>query len=1368
MNRLAFMLLVAVSFFGCSSGTPADNVIDGVDQVDGRADANGPVEVLFVTDTGTGDVAPDVKGETVDAVKHAAPPLQCDPGEGCFMDGCTGNGDCQSSWCVEHMGEQVCTQPCQEECPPGWTCTQVAGTDPDLVFVCVSDHPNICRPCTEADDCAGLAGTEDACVAYGEQGSFCGGKCGDGGECPWGFECEDVTTVDGIDLQQCIAVAGECPCTGTSVALGLFTSCQVANDFGACEGKRVCKAEGLSECDSEVPSEEECNEVDDDCDGDIDEDTCDDGNPCTEDSCAGADGCEHVAVESGECMDGDPCTKADHCEQGVCVGELVDCSDDNPCTDDICTELGGCEHLNNFEVCDDEDPCTLGDECKGGQCVGIQFPCDCLVDADCAELEDGDICNGTLVCDTSKLPYACVVEAVTVVDCPAPEGTDAFCLTSACDVVTGECSFVAANEGFLCEDGDQCTLADKCSEGKCAAGFTVNCNDGNPCTDDSCVPEEGCLHENNAVVCSDGDFCTLGDACVNGACASVEPKNCDDGNACTDDACDPGQGCTHAANAADCDDGNECTLGDHCSGGFCAFNGLKNCDDGNSCTDDVCEPGEGCTHLNNDGACNDGDSCTTGDHCDGGVCVAGEVQDCGDGNACTQDICLANGQCDHLAIPGSCSDGDACTVGDHCSNGECANQGSLDCDDGSECTDDSCDSEVGCLYALNDADCDDGDLCTGDDSCLAGVCQGGAPIDCHDENPCTEDLCQPKIGCIHKSLPDGEACGGGECNKGQCVCTPNCDGKECGDDGCGGECGSCDDWLWCTEDGCDASQCVHELQLFACLIGQDCIPSGTENPTNPCEKCSPALTVGDWSYVGDGSKCGDGSACFEGDCCDPTAACAGKECGDDGCGGVCGACPAENYSCDTGACVCQPECDGKECGADGCDSVCGTCADDEECANGQCSCAPDCAGKECGSDGCDGSCGECEDGQACIGGNCPGEGLECDDGNDIPWDGCTLGEITEFRANTSIAGWQERPRVSVRPDGGFAIFWKSVNKLISARIFGPDGQAEGYSEDIVLTTGSYDERMLTVTNELLAVVSHKTKSNLWLRFYNMLGMPDGAEEAILPNATDELSITSASRFSNGNMLLVWNRVGPFVFDSDVRTGIVDAGGDMVMGPTKVSTSGLQTSGSAWSFSGSCTWPNGTFAIVWSQAVSQPGNSYYRSYLQRFKADASKNGGEIVVKSIGGYRPRVACLVDGGHVVAYMAQTSDAIYNVVYSADGQKVGASLVVSTHVSSKTSLVDIASFDAQSAITVWDGPNFDGQESLTDIYAQVVDSGGNKVGPEILVNTYTSFNQRFPQVDSLPNGGAVVVWDSMYQDGDGPGIYAQRFDSDGNKIYH
>ena len=44
---------------------------------------------------------------------------------------------------------------------------------------------------------------------------------------------------------------------------------------------------------------------------------------------------------------------------------------------------------------------------------------------------------------------------------------------------------------------------------------------------------------------------------------------------------------------------------------------------------------------------------------------------------------------------------------------------------------------------------------------------------------------------------------------GQCVCRPSCDEQECGDDGCGGSCGSCGDINDpCLDGACEDGQCI--------------------------------------------------------------------------------------------------------------------------------------------------------------------------------------------------------------------------------------------------------------------------------------------------------------------------------------------------------------------------------------------------------------------------------------------------------------------------------------------------------------------------------------------------------------------------------
>ncbi|MDH3284358.1 MAG: hypothetical protein OEQ13_06420, partial [Acidobacteriota bacterium] len=217
-------------------------------------------------------------------------------------------------------------------------------------------------------------------------------------------------------------------------------------------------------------------------------------------------------------------------------------------------------------------------------------------------------------------------------------------------------------------------------------------------------------------VCDDDDVCNGVFECDNlqpPSCIQVAPPlDCDDGNICTDDSCDPVLGCVNTPNSAPCDDGDACTTNDVCSGGVCVGGPALDCDDGNVCTDDSCNPATGCVNTNNSAPCDDGDACTTGDTCSGGVCVGGPPPDCDDGNICTDDSCNPATGCVNTPNSAPCDDGDACTTGDTCSGGVCVGGPPPDCDDGNVCTDDSCNPATGCVNTPNSAPCDDGDACT--------------------------------------------------------------------------------------------------------------------------------------------------------------------------------------------------------------------------------------------------------------------------------------------------------------------------------------------------------------------------------------------------------------------------------------------------------------------------------------------------------------------------------------------------------------------------------------------------------------------------------------------------------------------------------
>jgi hypothetical protein len=99
---------------------------------------------------------------------------------------------------------------------------------------------------------------------------------------------------------------------------------------------------------------------------------------------------------------------------------------------------------------------------------------------------------------------------------------------------------------------------------------------------------------------------------------------------------------------------------------------------------------------------------------------------CDDGSACTLDTCGASG-CTFTAVAdaSACDDGSACTSADGCLAGACTGVVNT-CDDGNTCTSDYCNPLAGnCETVFKAGICDDGTACTGDDRCSKGKCGNG-------------------------------------------------------------------------------------------------------------------------------------------------------------------------------------------------------------------------------------------------------------------------------------------------------------------------------------------------------------------------------------------------------------------------------------------------------------------------------------------------------------------------------------------------------------------------------------------------------------------------------------------------------------------
>lgn len=110
---------------------------------------------------------------------------------------------------------------------------------------------------------------------------------------------------------------------------------------------------------------------------------------------------------------------------------------------------------------------------------------------------------------------------------------------------------IISTSGNPCDDFNACTSGDVCNQGACM-GTPISCDDGNPCTTDSCDPVNGCTFTPNNNACDDGEACTTGDACNQGSCVGYA-VDCSDNDPCTIDVCN-GDGTCSFIPIDDCDD----------------------------------------------------------------------------------------------------------------------------------------------------------------------------------------------------------------------------------------------------------------------------------------------------------------------------------------------------------------------------------------------------------------------------------------------------------------------------------------------------------------------------------------------------------------------------------------------------------------------------------------------------------------------------------------------------------------------------------------------------------------------------------------------------------------------------------------------
>jgi len=290
--------------------------------------------------------------------------------------------------------------------------------------------------------------------------------------------------------------------------------------------------------------------------------------------------------------------------------------------------------------------------------------------------------------------------------------------------------------------------------------------------------------------------------------------------------------------------------------------------------------------------------------------------------------------------------------------------------------------------------------------------------------------------------------------------------------------------------------------------------------------------------------------------------------------------------------------------------------------------------------------------------------------------------------------------------------------------------------------------------------------------YAPIIVPVVVEQQIGDDGINSQFISDIAVLSDGNYVVTWTVYNPDTFATGISLQKFNPQGEKIGDEIEVVSS---TNLSIAVIPRIKTLNNGGYVLVWY--FEDTNGAGYN--LQQFTSVGTKVGIEQIVNINSTYYifpiPTIKSLEKGGYVFLWRDRLDDTsehqLFVQQFDANFQKIGAVQQVSNHVGNfvATSYIsldrNIESLTDGGYVVVW--KYYDRDTIGSTIYLQRFNSSGEKVGEEQGVITFVEgHHYELPDITSLDNGGYVITWNSPEQQGFYDDIYLQQFGSDGKKI--